>query len=242
MEKAHFKKITWQYIIIDEAHRIKNENSMLSQIVRILNSRNRMLITGTPLQNNLHELWVRNRTHGKREVDHSLMHCDRCFHDRHYSTFCSLTSSAHPRPLTNGLKDKMVTKRRWWNNYTRYYGPFYFDASSRTWRNHCCPRRKSTSMFAWATCKGNGIKEFWKRILMLSMVSKGNQKGTWYRGKNGPHCVFTFITGAGTTKREGKTRLLNIVMQLRKCCNHPYLFDGAVSSNGELDVSERHLY
>jgi SWI/SNF-related matrix-associated actin-dependent regulator of chromatin subfamily A member 5 len=29
-------------------------------------------------------------------------------------------------------------------------------------------------------------------------------------------------------KKEGKTRLLNIVMQLRKCCNHPYLFDGAV--------------
>ena len=28
-------------------------------------------------------------------------------------------------------------------------------------------------------------------------------------------------------KREGKTRLLNIVMQLRKCCNHPYLFEGA---------------
>jgi SNF2 family DNA or RNA helicase len=33
--------------------------------------------------------------------------------------------------------------------------------------------------------------------------------------------------GAGG-KKEGKTRLLNIVMQLRKCCNHPYLFDGAV--------------
>ena len=30
-----------------------------------------------------------------------------------------------------------------------------------------------------------------------------------------------------TSKKEGKTRLLNIVMQLRKCCNHPYLFDGA---------------
>lgn len=58
LEKAQFKKISWQYIIIDEAHRIKNENSMLSQIMRILHSRNRMLITGTPLQNNLHELWV----------------------------------------------------------------------------------------------------------------------------------------------------------------------------------------
>jgi SNF2 family DNA or RNA helicase len=36
------------------------------------------------------------------------------------------------------------------------------------------------------------------------------------------------VNGAGgLNKREGKTRLLNIVMQLRKCCNHPYLFDGA---------------
>ncbi|KAK0958746.1 chromatin remodeling complex Adenosinetriphosphatase [Friedmanniomyces endolithicus] len=34
------------------------------------------------------------------------------------------------------------------------------------------------------------------------------------------------VNGAGG-KKESKTRLLNIVMQLRKCCNHPYLFDGA---------------
>lgn len=34
------------------------------------------------------------------------------------------------------------------------------------------------------------------------------------------------VNGSGG-KKEGKTRLLNIVMQLRKCCNHPYLFDGA---------------
>jgi len=33
------------------------------------------------------------------------------------------------------------------------------------------------------------------------------------------------LLGAGG-KRENKTRLLNIVMQLKKCCNHPYLFDG----------------
>jgi SWI/SNF-related matrix-associated actin-dependent regulator of chromatin subfamily A member 5 len=58
-EKSQFKKIKWEYIIIDEAHRIKNENSMLSQLVRLFQSRNRLLITGTPLQNNLHELWVR---------------------------------------------------------------------------------------------------------------------------------------------------------------------------------------
>ncbi|KAI4124351.1 MAG: hypothetical protein LQ341_007086, partial [Variospora aurantia] len=57
-EKTHLKKFAWEYIIIDEAHRIKNEESSLAQIIRIFNSRNRLLITGTPLQNNLHELWA----------------------------------------------------------------------------------------------------------------------------------------------------------------------------------------
>lgn len=57
-EKAHLKKFAWEYIIIDEAHRIKNEESSLSQVIRLFNSRNRLLITGTPLQNNLHELWA----------------------------------------------------------------------------------------------------------------------------------------------------------------------------------------
>ncbi|KAG4218172.1 hypothetical protein PC116_g33348 [Phytophthora cactorum] len=57
-EKTHLKKFAWEYIIIDEAHRIKNEESSLSQVIRLFNSRNRLLITGTPLQNNLHELWA----------------------------------------------------------------------------------------------------------------------------------------------------------------------------------------
>lgn len=31
-EKNHFKKFHWRYVIIDEAHRMKNENSMLSKV------------------------------------------------------------------------------------------------------------------------------------------------------------------------------------------------------------------
>jgi len=31
-EKAYWKKFHWRYIIIDEAHRIKNENSRLSTV------------------------------------------------------------------------------------------------------------------------------------------------------------------------------------------------------------------
>src|SRR5699024_5626705 len=46
------------YLVIDEAHRIKNENSILSNIVRIFDCKHRLLLTGTPLQNNIKELWA----------------------------------------------------------------------------------------------------------------------------------------------------------------------------------------
>lgn len=49
-EKAAFKQFNWRYLIIDEAHRIKNEKSVLSVVVRLYKSQYRLLITGTPLQ------------------------------------------------------------------------------------------------------------------------------------------------------------------------------------------------
>lgn len=58
MEKGLFSKFQWHYIVVDEAHRLKNENTKLSQILRTFLSKNRLLLTGTPLQNNLHELWA----------------------------------------------------------------------------------------------------------------------------------------------------------------------------------------
>jgi SWI/SNF-related matrix-associated actin-dependent regulator of chromatin subfamily A member 5 len=70
IEQSTLKKIPWKYMVIDEAHRIKNENSQLSQIVRAVKAEYRLLLTGTPLQvstgklyllnsqNNLHELWA----------------------------------------------------------------------------------------------------------------------------------------------------------------------------------------
>ena len=47
----------WKFIIIDEGHRIKNLNCRLIQELQSYQSANRLLITGTPLQNNLTELW-----------------------------------------------------------------------------------------------------------------------------------------------------------------------------------------
>ncbi|NXP77636.1 SMCA1 protein, partial [Ramphastos sulfuratus] len=57
-EKSVFKKFNWRYLVIDEAHRIKNEKSKVNLKLFDFKTTNRLLLTGTPLQNNLHELWA----------------------------------------------------------------------------------------------------------------------------------------------------------------------------------------
>src|SRR5690606_5302467 len=52
-------KIKWEYIIVDEGHRMKNHNSKLSiTLSKYYKSIYRLILTGTPLQNNLPELWA----------------------------------------------------------------------------------------------------------------------------------------------------------------------------------------
>ena len=51
-EKTPLKKIYWRYLILDEAHRIKNNMSKLATVLRELKVTNRFLLTGTPLQVN----------------------------------------------------------------------------------------------------------------------------------------------------------------------------------------------
>lgn len=47
----------WKYLVIDESHRLKNLNCKLIRELMSYKSANRLLLTGTPLQNNLEELW-----------------------------------------------------------------------------------------------------------------------------------------------------------------------------------------
>lgn len=48
---------SWKYMILDEGHRIKNMNCRLIRELKQFRSDNKLLLTGTPLQNNLAELW-----------------------------------------------------------------------------------------------------------------------------------------------------------------------------------------
>ncbi|KAH6895957.1 SNF2 family N-terminal domain-containing protein [Thelonectria olida] len=52
-----FKRRRWHYMILDEAHNIKNFKSQRWQTLLGFNTHSRLLLTGTPLQNNLTELW-----------------------------------------------------------------------------------------------------------------------------------------------------------------------------------------
>ncbi|KAG0362278.1 SNF2 family N-terminal domain-containing protein [Gamsiella multidivaricata] len=177
LEKTHLKKFAWQYIVIDEAHRIKNENSQLSQIIRTFNSKNRLLITGTPLQNNLHELWAL-LNFLLPDVFSSSEDFDAWFENQ------------------GGDQDKVVQQLH------KVLRPFLLRRIKSDVEKSLLPK-KEINLYVGLTPMQ---RKWYQRILEKDIDA---------------------VNGAGANKREGKTRLLNIVMQLRKCCNHPYLFDGA---------------
>ncbi|KAI0399536.1 SNF2 family N-terminal domain-containing protein [Xylaria palmicola] len=56
-DHAALSKIDWAFIVVDEGHRMKNADAKLFRELQQFKSATRLLITGTPLQNNLKELW-----------------------------------------------------------------------------------------------------------------------------------------------------------------------------------------
>ena len=52
-----FKNYQFLYVILDEAHLIKNSKSMTTQAIKTLKAERKLILTGTPLQNRVTELW-----------------------------------------------------------------------------------------------------------------------------------------------------------------------------------------
>ncbi|CDF88600.1 BN860_14048g1_1 [Zygosaccharomyces bailii CLIB 213] len=177
-EKNTLKRVAWQYLVIDEAHRIKNEKSTLSQIIRLFYSRNRLLITGTPLQNNLHELWA----------------------------------------LLNFLLPDVFGDSDVFDEW--------FQQNNNEQDQETVVQQLHTVLnpFLLRRVKADVEKSLLPKIETNLYVGMTDMQIHWY--KSLLEKDIDAVNGA-VGKREGKTRLLNIVMQLRKCCNHPYLFEGA---------------
>mmetsp|Transcript_13792 Transcript_13792/g.29113 ORF Transcript_13792/g.29113 Transcript_13792/m.29113 type:complete len:1161 (-) Transcript_13792:1566-5048(-) len=174
-EKSVLGKILWRYLIIDEAHRIKNENSSLSKAVRLLNTGFRLLITGTPLQNNLHELWA---------LLNFLL--PEIFGDS--EQFDEWFSMSGKEGQENVIR-KLHTVLR----------PFML---RRVKKDVACalPPKKETKLFIGLT----EMQQDWYKRVLRKDAHELNALG-------GP----------------SHARLQNVLMHLRKVCNHPYLFDGA---------------
>jgi len=56
-DQAFLGSVAWAVLVVDEAHRLKNDDSLLYRTLMQFRTNHRLLVTGTPLQNSLKELW-----------------------------------------------------------------------------------------------------------------------------------------------------------------------------------------
>lgn len=54
---AHFEHVNWNYCVLDEGHIIKNPKSKITESVKRVRARHRLVLSGTPIQNNVLDLW-----------------------------------------------------------------------------------------------------------------------------------------------------------------------------------------
>lgn len=166
-------KIRFVACIIDEAHRLKNRNCKLLEGLRMLAIDHRVLLTGTPLQNNVEELFsLLNYLDPAKFVSNEAFLED----------FGDLKTEAQVDKLKNVLKPMMLRRLK-------------EDVEKSV------PPKEETIVEVELT---NIQKKYYRAILE----------------KN-----FQFLSKGGTSNN--MPNLMNTVMELRKCCIHPFLINGA---------------
>ncbi|XP_032898001.1 chromodomain-helicase-DNA-binding protein 6-like isoform X2 [Amblyraja radiata] len=167
------RKIQWSCVIIDEAHRLKNRNCKLLEGLKLMALEHKVLLTGTPLQNTVEELF-------------SLLNFLEPVHFPSESTFMEefgdLKTNEQVKKLQAVLKPMML--RRLKDDVEKNLAP-----------------KEETIIEVELT---NIQKKYYRAILERN---------------------FSFL--AKGANQANMPNLLNTMMELRKCCNHPYLINGA---------------
>lgn len=167
------REIPWRCCIIDEAHRLKNRNCKLIEGLRLLNMEHRVLLTGTPLQNNVEELF---------SLLNFLEPTQFSSTEQFLQEFGDLKTEAQVDKLKLILKPMML--RRLKEDVEKTLAP-----------------KEETIVEVELT---NIQKKYYRAILE----------------KN-----FSFLSKGSTSNN--MPNLMNTMMELRKCCIHPYLINGA---------------
>nr|XP_027204103.1 chromodomain-helicase-DNA-binding protein Mi-2 homolog [Dermatophagoides pteronyssinus] len=172
IDAATLSSIEWQILVVDEAHRLKNNQSKYFRVLNTYKINYKLLLTGTPLQNNLEELF-------------------------HLLNFLSSENFNDMQGFLNEFAD--LSKEDQVKKLHDLLGP------------HLLRRLKADVL------KGIPAKsEFIVRVDLASMQKK------YYK------YILTRNFEALNAKGSGhQVSLVNIMMDLKKCCNHPYLFPGA---------------
>ncbi|ORX92777.1 hypothetical protein K493DRAFT_263097 [Basidiobolus meristosporus CBS 931.73] len=184
--------IQWRVAVFDEAHRLKNKSSKVLEMLKTYHLEHRLLLTGTPLQNSMHELFSLL----------NFLQPDRFYDERAFiHEYGSLKTSNEVDKVQKLLKPLMLRR-------------FKEDVETSI------PMKEETVIEVELT----SIQKKWYRAILeknFTWLKKGT-KGNSYAGPS----------------------LINVVMELRKCCMHPYLIQGAeerISQELNISTSEEHL-
>ena len=173
-DKSTFNKINWQYLVIDEGHRLKNKKSKLLEILKTFKAEHKLLLTGTPLQNDMEELWS------------LLNYIDP-------ETFDSCTRFL--RDFGNMQDSEDLAKLH------KLIGPYLLRRLKEDVEKSIPPKEE----------------------IVVEVVPTNIQK-QYYRAILDKNREFL---KRGIEKAQNVPKLVNILMEIRKVCNHPFLIDGA---------------
>ncbi|CAJ0825025.1 4086_t:CDS:10 [Entrophospora sp. SA101] len=187
-DKAVLSKIRWVYVIIDEGHRMKNVNSKLSMILtNNYQCRYRLILTGTPLQNNLPELWSLLNFILPKIFD-SVKSFDEWFNTPFANT------GGQDKIALNEEESLLIIRR-----LHKVLRPFLL-------------RRLKKDVESELPDKIERVIKCKLSALQLKLYNQMKKLGVLF-------------VNTGEKGKTGIKGLNNTIMQLRKICNHPFVFE-----------------
>ncbi|KAI0300001.1 SNF2 family N-terminal domain-containing protein [Multifurca ochricompacta] len=253
-DRAHLAKYDWGQVIVDEGHRLKNMDSILMREIKKYPSAGRMLLTGTPLHNNLAELWsllnfilpeVFDDVAAFQESFKIPNLSDDLAESRNTVLIHKLHEILRPfllRRLKADVERTLPPKKEY---------VLYAPLSERQREVYDAVVKGSLRGLLAGVRTGKDAKESERQRIVREIEEdeKAGRVGTRTRKSRAsiaPTTQSVAEIGAeyafkAKLKKVNNMHLQNVVMQLRKVCSHPFLFDWPVDPRTHHPVVDEQL-